>query len=175
MIILNLRTKDMVHDRGSQRVGNHSYVIFYAQLPAFLWAQGCVSDNWKFRKLFGLEKSAKNVSRKCSIESGKYTGLSKTEHLVENWSLHHCAFHKHANSKVLKPPSQLRFSLLSIIITITSNEPWNTEIGFFTLCFCFPTKMLHLNAPLFPLKCSVSPKKSLKCSDIAHYTNGFLN
>ena len=29
--------------------------------------------------------------------------------------------------KVQKPPSQLRFSLPSIIITITSNEPWNTE------------------------------------------------
>ena len=39
----------------------------------------------------------------------------------------YCAFHKHANSKVQKPPSQLHFSLPSIIITITSNEPWNTE------------------------------------------------
>ena len=39
----------------------------------------------------------------------------------------YCAFHKHANSKVHKPPSQLRFPLPSIIITITSNEPWNTE------------------------------------------------
>ena len=39
----------------------------------------------------------------------------------------YCAFHKHANSKVQKPPSQLCFSLPSIIITITSNEPWNTE------------------------------------------------
>ena len=39
----------------------------------------------------------------------------------------YCAFHKHANSKVQKPPSQLRFSLASIIITITSNEPWKTE------------------------------------------------
>ena len=38
-----------------------------------------------------------------------------------------CAFHKHANSKVQKPPSQLCLSLLSIIITITSNEPWNRE------------------------------------------------
>ena len=37
------------------------------------------------------------------------------------------AFHKHANSKVQKPPSQLRFSLPPIIITITSNEPWNIE------------------------------------------------
>ena len=39
----------------------------------------------------------------------------------------YCAFHEHANSKVQKPPSQLRFSLPSIIITITSNKPWNTE------------------------------------------------
>ena len=39
----------------------------------------------------------------------------------------YCAFHKHANSKVQKPPPQLRFSLLSMIITITSNEPWNAE------------------------------------------------
>ena len=39
--------------------------------------------------------------------------------------------------------------------------------GFCTLCFCFPAKMLHLNAPFFPLKCSVSLKKSLKCSDNA--------
>ena len=49
-----------------------------------------------------------------------------------------------------------------------------SKLGFCTLCFCFPTKMLHLNAPILPLKCSISPKKSLKCSDNAHYTNGFL-
>ena len=43
-------------------------------------------------------------------------------------SLLYYTFHKHANFKVQKPPSQLRFSLLSIIIiTITSKEPWNTE------------------------------------------------
>ena len=39
----------------------------------------------------------------------------------------YCAFHKHANSKVQKPPSQLCLSLPSIIITIRSNEPWNRE------------------------------------------------
>ena len=39
----------------------------------------------------------------------------------------YCALHKHANSKVQKPPSQWLFSLPPIIITITSNEPWNTE------------------------------------------------
>ena len=38
-------------------------------------------------------------------------------------------FSRHANSEVQnqKPPSQVRFSLSSIIITITSYEPWNTE------------------------------------------------
>ena len=51
-------------------------------------------------------------------------------------------------------------------IKVFKRQLW---IGFCTLCFCFPTKMLHLNAPFFPLKCSVSPKKSLKCSDNAHY------
>ena len=49
---------------------------------------------------------------------------AKTYFLI---SISYCAFHKHANSKIQKPPSQLRFSLPSIIITITSNEPWNTE------------------------------------------------
>ena len=32
-------------------------------------------------------------------------------------STFYCSFHKHANSKAQKPPSQLRFSLPSIIIT----------------------------------------------------------
>ncbi len=50
-----------------------------------------------------------------------------------------------------------------------------SPIGFCTLCFCFPTKMLHLNDPFCPLKCSVFPKKSLKCSNNAHYTNDFFN
>ena len=40
-----------------------------------------------------------------------------------NFFVHYCTFHKHANSKVQKLPSQLHFSLPSIIITITSNEP----------------------------------------------------
>ena len=35
-------------------------------------------------------------------------------------------------------------------------------IGFCALCFYFPTKMLHLNAPFFPLKCAVSPKNVTK-------------
>ena len=42
----------------------------------------------------------------------------------------YCAFQKHRNSEVLKPPLHLRFSLLKsiiIIIMITSNKPQNTE------------------------------------------------
>ena len=39
-------------------------------------------------------------------------------------------------------------------------------IGFCTLCFYFPTKMLHLDAPFFPLK------MSLKCS-VNAYAKGF--
>ena len=35
----------------------------------------------------------------------------------------YCTFHKHANSKVQKALSQLRFWLPAIIITITRNEP----------------------------------------------------
>ena len=34
----------------------------------------------------------------------------------------YCTFHKHANSKVQKLPSQLRFLLLSIMITIQSSR-----------------------------------------------------
>ena len=41
--------------------------------------------------------------------------------------IHYWSFHIHANSKAQKPPSQSRFLLLSIIIMITSKEPWNTE------------------------------------------------
>ena len=53
-----------------------------------------------------------------TFETGRYN---------KKFRKYYCAFHKHGNSKVQKPPSQLRFSLPSIIITITSNEPWNTE------------------------------------------------
>ena len=38
------------------------------------------------------------------------------------------------------------------------------HLGFCTLCFHFPTKMLHLDALFYPLICPVSPKNSLKCT-----------
>ena len=65
----------------------------------------------------------------------------------------YCAFHKHANSKVQKPPSQLRFSLPSIIIRsqatnletethktdrnppITNQKPWPFEPVKVKFCF----------------------------------------
>ena len=83
--------------------------------------------------------------------------------------------------KEMEPPNQnaSQIARIHINITILKGMPANRrerrapQIGFCTLCFCFPTKMLHLNAPFFPLKYSVSPKKSLKCSDNAHYTNVF--
>ena len=55
-----------------------------------------------------------------------------TEFVVGNWRMSNvravtALSHKHANSKVQNPPSQLRFWLPSIIITITINKPWNTE------------------------------------------------
>ena len=51
---------------------------------------------------------------------------TKNIHFDITWGIY-CAFHKHTNSKVQKPPSQFCFLLPSIIITIPSNEPWNTE------------------------------------------------
>ena len=38
----------------------------------------------------------------------------------------YCTFQKHKNNENQKPPSQLHFSPPSILITVTSNEPWNT-------------------------------------------------
>ena len=52
---------------------------------------------------------------------------AQTANTAKHSGWYYCAFQKHANSKVQKPLSQLRFSLPSIIITITSNEPWNRE------------------------------------------------
>ena len=54
------------------------------------------------------------------------------------------------------------FWLLFFELLPKGRPPWRLGvfgIGFCTLCFCFPTKMLHLNAPFFPLKSSVSPPK----------------
>ena len=57
------------------------------------------------------------------LEMSKITSDIKVLSSNQERQTVYCAFHKHANSKVQKPPSQLRFYLSSIIITITSNEP----------------------------------------------------
>ena len=48
------------------------------------------------------------------------------------------------------------------------------RLGLCTLCFCFPTKMLHLNAPFFPLKCSAVPKKVTKMLNNTHHREAFF-
>ena len=63
-------------------------------------------------------------------------------------------------SEVQKPPSQLRFLLPSIIVTISSNEPWNTK-----------TYKIDLNPQianhdfLNPLKKTLFPKRSARMID----------
>ena len=51
---------------------------------------------------------------------------------------------------------------LALIDTLDLIEEARRVVGLCTLCFCFPTKMLHLNAPFIPLKCLVTPKKVTK-------------
>ena len=49
------------------------------------------------------------------------------------------------------------------------------ESLFWTSCFCFPTKMLHLNAPLFSQKCSVSPKNVTEMADDDYHVEVILS
>ena len=78
--------------------------------------------SFRGQKKLGLEKDKDKVHSNVVIE---YSVGFLWEYTTRSFVSF--AFHKHANSKVQKPPSQLRFSLPSIIITITSNEPWNKE------------------------------------------------
>ena len=99
---------------------------FYSKkIPVFGDWFVCFDSSWKntdytFLKLVSL---AVNSARKNRSHFGNFEQSFHNNAIVKGY----CVFHKHANSKVHKPPSQLRFSLPSIIITITSNEPWNTE------------------------------------------------
>ena len=61
----------------------------------------------------------------CTLQMVPFERLHK--HDSDGNGSFYCAFQNYANSEVQKPPSQLRFSPPSIIITITSNEPWNKE------------------------------------------------
>ena len=62
------------------------------------------------------------------------------------------------------------------IRSVSSQVCFSSMVGLCTLSFCFPTKMPHLNAPMFsPLKCSVIPKKVTKMLNNAHHREAFLN
>ena len=81
---------------------------------------------WKLRILLKIRARLFICGSKCRVSRHSYLTW-RTQLLLPRSLSPYCAFHKHANSNVQKPPSQLRFSLPSIIITITRNEPWNTE------------------------------------------------
>ena len=82
----------------------------------------------------------------------------------------YCAFHKHANSKVQKPPSQLCLSLLSIIITITSNEPWNRETH-----KTDRNPQITNHDLLYPWSKVLFPKRSVKMIDSSEKRNRRLS
>ena len=98
-----------------------------------------LKDNMEVRRVGvdDLEQSVKvpslnqcfNYTVKVAVNytagPGNYSSIEVLTRCGKYWQTFqcYCAFHKHANSKVQTPPSQLRFSLPSIIITITSNEP----------------------------------------------------
>ena len=82
----------------------------------------------------------------------------KSDCLIKKYTGLLLRFSQTRNSKVQKPPLQLRFSLPSIIITITSNKPWNTE-----------THKTDWNPPITrpfePVKVKLFPKRSVKMID----------
>lgn len=77
---------------------------------------------WRHIQFFSIADTGKSEINLISRVIA--TLIEKEFHLRENFrEMSYCAFQKHANSEDQKPPSQLRFPLLSIIITITINEP----------------------------------------------------
>ena len=81
---------------------------------------GLVKDISRFRSDLKLLISS------ATLDADKFSQV-RSSRVFLNFFLACCAFQKHANSEVQKPSSQLRYSLPSIIITITSNETWITE------------------------------------------------
>ena len=67
-----------------------------------------------------------NIKITIQTRKGGTIQQIQTETRLDKLEEYYCTFHKHANSKV-QGRLELRFSLPSIIITITSKEPWNTE------------------------------------------------
>ena len=101
--------------------------------PAFHITQQMMADFWRVHSNIGaLSHSWKRNSRDKNkwIIISPWDFIYLSVNLLEFMSYKIMLFQKHVNSKVQKPPSQLLFLLMSIIIiiiTITSNEPWNTE------------------------------------------------
>ena len=85
---------------------------------------------------------------------------SKQKHVTERYSKLHnhstllCFSQTQETLKLKKLPSQLRYPLLSIIITITSNKPWNTETHKTYQRSQTMTFWTHLSKVLFPKKSS---------------------
>ena len=114
------------------------YVCFWIQLKCFLFFSVLIIDEAHERTLhtdvlFGLVKDIfrlrpdlKILISSATLDADKFSKV-RSSSVFLNLFLAWCAFLKHVNSEAQKPPSQLRFSLPSIIITFTSNERWNTE------------------------------------------------
>ena len=78
--------------------------------------------------------------------------LCRLEYLHETQSL----------SSFLRSPGDSLLVKIQAREFAATGQVVHSRMGFCTLCFYFPTKMLHLNAPFFPLKCSVFPKNVTK-------------
>ena len=114
------------------------YVCFWTQLKCFLFFSVLIIDEAHERTLhtdvlFGLVKDIlrfrsdlKLLISSATLDANKFSKV-RSSSVFLNLFLACCAFQKHTISEAQKPPSQLRFSLPSIIITFTSNEPWSTE------------------------------------------------
>ena len=150
-----------------------SWQLLCQCLSPHVWLRGCFS-NWIQNKKFVVLAvyilllsclcQTKHFQILASLVNRTLLSMVSRETFQSGW-FHECIYAPAETTKLsFNQPRSVCFT----------RQRLRSQLGFCTFCFCFPTKMLHLNAPFFPLKCSVSPKKSLKCSDNAHCTNGFF-
>ena len=108
---------------------NPGHWALESRTDSVLWIRNPTND-WNTETKTTYDKGSGIHSEEFRIQDCLRLPYIITYQPKRSWTcmkMNYCAFHEHANSKVQKPPSQSRFSLPSIIITITSNEPWNTE------------------------------------------------